>query len=120
MSRLALLGLVHLGLNLFNSEPVHQLDSFARPGRILFRSRRLADVYHGDIIVVEGPPRLRLGLRSIDVDLGVGKRPLVPYIGQDALGLLAEAAGLASEQGDSARLQQTTGCKHGKRMPKRA
>lgn len=76
MSRLALLGLVHLGLNLFNSEPVHQLDGFARPGRILFRSRRLADVYlaprltmpfhlfraipayHGDIIVVEGSPRL--------------------------------------------------------------
>lgn len=45
MSRLALLGFVHLGLDLLNSEPVHQLDGFSRLGRILFRSRRLADVY---------------------------------------------------------------------------
>lgn len=70
----------------------------------------MAATYDRDVKVVQFPPRLGLWLRQ--VHLPIDKRPRVPDVGQDALGLRAEPTVLTGEECDSAGLQQASGGEH--------
>lgn len=67
--------------------------------------------YHWNVEIVEIAPGFGFGQRKID--LFVSKRPLVPDVGQDALGLRAEATVVTAKERDSAGVVQGACGKHG-------
>ncbi len=67
--------------------------------------------YHWNVEIVQIAPGLIFG--QGEIDLLVGKRPLVPDVGQDALGLRAETTGVTAKERDPAGVEQGARGKHG-------